>query len=405
MKLARLFIMGIMAGSVLIGGCRADKKADQSAETAEIKEVDEAEAEKASESELESENVTASENETASETGMDSEEVDETESVKEHGKTEGIKKTYGEMNDDFYVAIVDIVATDSDDIMVDGVVHNSPLYVNTEVDVLCDGRRIEASIGGIETCYGKMLDSVNSVEPGGPFYDTVKIKLTGIDKKELHAGDIIVLRGAENPFEELFLFVEELTTADIPEEKAYIPAYAELIKQQEMYFGEICCELIYLNDDQIPELVVGPEDGFPCDYNLYSFGDGKLHTVEKGLGGGGAGGLGTYEYLPRRNVVRLCNAEYAGEKLYTYYARMNDSYELEDIYMICYEYIREDARDSSEEEYFYYYEGQKISYEEYMTYEIAEEFEYTVNIPGRRGGDNVKTAQEMLEELREMIDM
>lgn len=402
MRLFRFFIMGIIAGGLLLGGCRADKGAGQLAETAEIKEVDEAKAEKASESEFESENETALENESVSETGMDSEEVDETESVKEHGKTEGIKKTYGEMNDDFYVSIVDIVATDSDDIMVEGIVHNSPLYVNTEVDVLCDGRRLETSIGGIEDWNGKMVDSV---EPCGFVYETEKIMLTGIDKKELHAGDIVVLRGAENPFEELSLIVEELTTANIPEERAYIPAYAEVIKQQKMNFGKICCELIYLNDDQIPELVVGPEDGFPCDYNLYSFGDGKLHTVEKGLGGGGAGGLGTYEYLPRRNVVRLCNAVDAGEKLYTYYARMNDSYELEDIYMICYEYIREDARDSSEEEYFYYYEGQKISYEEYMTYEIAEEFEYTVNIPGRRGGDNVKTAQEMLEELREMIDM
>lgn len=402
MKLAWLFIMGIMAGSVLIGGCGADKEVGQSAETAEIKEVDEAKAEKASESELELETETTSENESVSKSGMDSEEVDETESVKEHGKTDDSKKDYGEMNDDFYVSIVDIVATDSDDIMVEGIVHNSPLYVNTEVDVLCDGRRLETSIGGIEDWNGKMVDSV---EPCGFVYETEKIMLTGIDKKELHAGDIVVLRGAENPFEELSLIVEELTTADIPEERAYIPAYAEVIKQQKMNFGKICCELIYLNDDQIPELVVGPEDGFPCDYNLYSFGDGKLHTVEKGLGGGGAGGLGTYEYLPRRNVVRLCNAVYAGEKLYTYYARMNDSYELEDIYMICYEYIREDARDSSEEEYFYYYEGQKISYEEYMTYEIAEEFEYTVNIPGRRGGDNVKTAQEMLEELREMIDM
>lgn len=400
MKLAWLFIMGIMAGSVLIGGCRADKGAGQSAETAEIKEVDEAKAEKASESEFESENETALENESVSETGMDSEEVDETESVKEHGKTEGIKKTYGEMNDDFYVSIVDIVATDSDDIMVEGIVHNSPLYVNTEVDVLCDGRRLETSIGGIEDWNGKMVDSV---EPCGFVYETEKIMLTGIDKKELHAGDIVVLRGAENPFEELSLIVEELTTANIPEERAYIPAYAEVIKQQKMNFGKICCELIYLNDDQIPELVVGPEDGFPCDYNLYSFGDGKLHTVEKGLGGGGAGGLGTYEYLPRRNVVRLCNAVDAGEKLYTYYARMNDSYELEDIYMICYEYIREDARDSSEEEYFYYYEGQKISYEEYMTYEFSGEFEYMVD--NWMGGDDVMTAQEMLEELREMIDM
>lgn len=105
--------------------------------------------------------------------------------------------TYGEMNEDFYLVIEDVFAlVDRNDVVIVGVNHNSPLYVNTDVDVLSGDERIETRVGAIEV-YGETVDAV-------PEETNVGILLEGLTKEDIQAGDIIVLRGCNKVTEEQY---------------------------------------------------------------------------------------------------------------------------------------------------------------------------------------------------------
>ena len=103
--------------------------------------------------------------------------------------------TYGEMNEDFYLVIEDIFTlVDRNDVVIVGVNYNSPLYVNTDVDVLSGDERIETRVGGIEI-YGETVDAV-------PEETNVGVLLEGLTKEDIQVGDIIVLRGCNKVMEE-----------------------------------------------------------------------------------------------------------------------------------------------------------------------------------------------------------
>lgn len=369
MKTSGLFIVGIMAGGLLLGGCGAEKADNRPTEITEKRETDAAETEAASDNAAE-------------------EEPEE-----EHGKPDEAELIYGEMTEDFYIEIEDTFALiDRDDVVVVGKVHNSPLYVDAEVDVLSDGYRMETGIGGIEV-YGEMVDCA---EPDS----NVGVMLTGLGEEDVHAGDIIVLRGCDNPVEkkehEISAIVEELAVADIPEEKAYIPAYAEVIQQLEAEWDEITYEFIYLNDDRIPELVAG-HSGYWV--SVYTFAAGEVYTVMDDWGYGAMGNSG-YDYLPQENVIRNYNTDLAGIILYTTYCRMNDSYEAE-VFCSLEQSLRddegnypEDSEAAEKAEWHFYYEEQEISLEEYNSYDIPGEYDPIIGS---------RTALEMLEEMRKTV--
>ena len=88
--------------------------------------------------------------------------------------------------------------------------------------------------------------------------------------------------------------------------------------------------LIYVDEDDIPELVVGV-DGYYA--SLYTYKDGKVYTVMDHWAYGAMGNAG-YEYAPRKNNLRNYNSDYAGAILYTNYMSVSSQHTIDSIAQI-----------------------------------------------------------------------
>jgi len=78
--------------------------------------------------------------------------------------------------------------------------------------------------------------------------------------------------------------------------------------------------LIYFDDDDIPELVAGV-DGYYT--SLYTYKDGTVYTLMSRWAYGAMGNAG-YDYCPKLNSMRNYNTDYAGAILYTTYMSIRD---------------------------------------------------------------------------------
>lgn len=79
--------------------------------------------------------------------------------------------------------------------------------------------------------------------------------------------------------------------------------------------GGVTYDLIYVDNDDIPELVAGVRDYY---VSLYMFHDGTVYTLMDDWGYGAMGNVG-YEYAPKANNLRNFNTDHAGAILYTTY--------------------------------------------------------------------------------------
>ena len=125
--------------------------------------------------------------------------------------------------------------------------------------------------------------------------------------------------------------VEELT---IPEVRSFLTAgkrNGEFISYKEAYeaksrlcelesSNELDYDLIYFDEDEIPELVVGVNGYY---VSLYTYSDGKLYTLMNHWGYGAMGNVG-YEYSPGKNSLRNYNNDFAGAIAYTTYMSVNE---------------------------------------------------------------------------------
>lgn len=165
----------------------------------------------------------------------------------------------------------------------------------------------------------------------------------------------------------------------------YQEAYAAIANlcQQESDLepdSEIDYQLIYVNEDDIPELV--------CGYNgyymsMYTYHDGTISMLMDQWGYGAMGNPG-YEYVPQKNSLRNYNNDFAGLILYTTYMTIDSQYLLEVVTQIK-TYSFDDANengmpDDSEEDSFgnysvSYINGIEVSAEECDSYN-AGEYEY-----------------------------
>lgn len=94
--------------------------------------------------------------------------------------------------------------------------------------------------------------------------------------------------------------------------------------------GEAEYDLIYFDDDDIPELAAG-KNGYHT--SLYTYSDGRIYTLMDHWPYGAMGNAG-YEYSPRKNSLRNYNTDYAGAILYTTYTKINDQHMMEDVVQI-----------------------------------------------------------------------
>lgn len=158
----------------------------------------------------------------------------------------------------------------------------------------------------------------------------------------------------------------------------YREAYLAVGKLKEMESdGKIRYELVYFDEDDIPELVADQTGYF---MSLYTFHDGKIYTLMDDWGYGAMGNAG-YEYCPGKNSLRNYNADYAGLIQYTTYCSVSDEYTMDTVVSIKTVNF-DDANgngmpDEDEEESFGYYsanyiDGAEITLEEYDSYSVGE---------------------------------
>lgn len=88
--------------------------------------------------------------------------------------------------------------------------------------------------------------------------------------------------------------------------------------------------LIYFDEDDIPELVVGVEGYYT---SLYTYNDGKVYALMDCWPYGAMGNAG-YEYSPGKNSLRNYNSDFAGAILYTTYMAVSDQYSMDTVVQI-----------------------------------------------------------------------
>ena len=164
---------------------------------------------------------------------------------------------------------------------------------------------------------------------------------------------------------------------------AYAAAYIEKIRECENEEGGLEYGLIYVNEDDIPELVAGMNGYY---VSVYSYSSGGLCTVMDGWPYGAMGNSG-YEYIPGGNVVRNYNSDLAGAIVYEAYYRMDENLELQEYYSEVLSIwmfkdsngnymVDEGEYDESNPEMYYYFGEQEITMEEYNGYVIQGDYEF-----------------------------
>ena len=169
---------------------------------------------------------------------------------------------------------------------------------------------------------------------------------------------------------------EEIFGFETDYREEYIYKIRELSAKDE----SIQFALINLIDNGVPELVAGH---FGYDVSVFTCVDEGIVTLMDQWPYGAMGNMG-YEYLPGQNIIRNYNMESAGAIVYESYMKVDNSYEIVNIYGedISIRYIKDtnadgivDGEDEYSDDPIYYYGETEISEEEYTSYQIAGEYE------------------------------
>lgn len=89
--------------------------------------------------------------------------------------------------------------------------------------------------------------------------------------------------------------------------------------------GEAEYALIYVDEDEMPELAAGVSGYY---VSLYTYEDGKVYGLMDHWAYGAMGNSG-YEYAPGKNNIRNYNTDYAGAVLYTTYMEVGSRHTLD----------------------------------------------------------------------------
>lgn len=177
---------------------------------------------------------------------------------------------------------------------------------------------------------------------------------------------------------------------------SYQEAYRAVAKLWENDDAEgVTYQLIYFDEDDIPELAAGVNGYF---VSLYTYHEGTIYTLMDHWGYGAMGNAG-YEYAPRQNRLRNYNSDMAGAILYTTYMEIGENYSLDTVAQITsYQFddvnkngmVDEEEKDSLGNYSVSYLDGKEIPAQESAKYDMAE-FEYI-------------TGEMTLEELNDALE-
>ncbi len=105
-------------------------------------------------------------------------------------------------------------------------------------------------------------------------------------------------------------------------------AYADKVQELAQETHELTYDLIYVNEDDVPELVADMQGYY---VHLFTYTDGQLYTLMDSWSYGAMGNAG-YEYVPYGNVIYNGNADHTGLIYRRYYMQIGPSGELENYY-------------------------------------------------------------------------
>lgn len=132
-----------------------------------------------------------------------------------------------------------------------------------------------------------------------------------------------------------FVFANAITVeaASNKTTKKWATAYMKVVKKMNKasknektstyYDGTYKYDLIYFNNDKIPELVVGV-DGYWVSMYTYDKKTNKVYTLMDQWSYGVGGNTG-YSYIPKKNYLENWNSDYAGALRYVYTAKMQNN--------------------------------------------------------------------------------
>lgn len=174
--------------------------------------------------------------------------------------------------------------------------------------------------------------------------------------------------------------IAENSTEKNEEYQSYQEAYLAIIKSSEIEGMDEEYNLIYFDDNDVPELVVSKNDYY---VSLYTYDDGSVFQLMDKWPYGAMGNAG-YEYAPRQNSLRNYNTDYAGAILYTTYAAISEQYSIDvvaEIKFVNFDDVNQNGMpDENEEGSIGYYgvsylNGVEATHEECAAYDKGE-YEY-----------------------------
>lgn len=174
--------------------------------------------------------------------------------------------------------------------------------------------------------------------------------------------------------------------------EAYVDKMTECMQED----PESSFELIYVDEDDIPELAAGRQEYY---VSVFSYGPKGITTIVDQCVYG-AMGIAGYEYSPRDNVMRVYDSDFAGAIRWLDYWMIGEDKEREEFYdraLCCsvYNEIYEmsDGIEFNEETLYYFYGEEMITPEEYDSYLIDGDYRYI---------ELGKSYEEIMDELTEL---
>lgn len=159
---------------------------------------------------------------------------------------------------------------------------------------------------------------------------------------------------------------------------SYQEAYIAVSKLCELEdTSNTCYDLIYFDEDSLPELATGVNG---CYVSLYTYHDGTVYTLMDHWAYGAMGNAG-YEYCPSKNSLRNYNSDLAGAILYTTYMTISPLHSMDTVVQIKTvnfddvngnEFIDENEQESVGRYSMSYIDDREITAEECFSYNVGE---------------------------------
>lgn len=165
---------------------------------------------------------------------------------------------------------------------------------------------------------------------------------------------------------------------------SYQEAYAAVSRVHDLSGERREYNLIYFDEDDIPELVVGVSGYW---MSLYTYNEGTVYCLANEWGYGAFGNAG-YEYVPRKNSLRNFDADNAGQIMNITYATINPEHSMEEVVWIQ-QVFSEEMNEDMEYDCTTYVNGEEVAEDEIDDYDVGE-YEYI---------DTILSLQELLDKL------